>query len=313
MAKTVEAPAKQKVKLSQMHRFVCLADELHFGRAATKAGVAQPPFSLSIKQLERALGVVLVNRTHHSVSLTPAGEAFAREARSALRQVEISEKAAQRAAAGEVSELRIGFTEPALFRILPAILRGLREAGIDARLPLSEHTSPEVVERLQQNKLDLGIFLPRMMSTDGLETRIVESVPLVACLSAESPLAQLDRLRLRDLQHESFIMYPPNVQPGIHETILAACLKAGFTPRIERQSLRAMTMLNLVIAGLGVAFVPETAKYSHLEGLKYMPVDDMPDIQRQLIIGWRAENMSPGLSALIGFALAGGSGTPKTP
>lgn len=303
------------LKLSQMYHMVGLAEEMHFGRAAAKLGIAQPAFSQSIKRLETNLGLILVNRTHHSVSLTPAGEAFVREARSVLRGVELTQTAAQRAAKGEVDTLRVGFSEAAMFRLLPAILKGFRQREPGVKLQFLEQTSsPAIVTNLQQNNLDVGFFLPRRVSTEGLETRVVESARLLACLSASSPLSQRKEIHLIDLADEPFIMYPPEVQPMIDDAILSACLRAGFKPRIEQQTLRSLSMLSLVIAGLGVAFVPETARSSHFEGLAYIPVVDMPDLRRELHIGWRPENLSTALSSLLDLTFALGlSDSPDTP
>lgn len=292
-----------QITLSQLRHFVCLADEMHFGRAAAKSGIAQPPFSQSIKRLEVMLGLTLVSRTRHSVALTPAGEAFAREARSVLQKVELSQIAAHRAATGEVDEIRIGFLEPSLFKILPNILHGFRDLHPDAALSLVEHKSTkEVVSSLQNNTIDLGIFRRREIPMDGLETRVIENERLVVCVSAQSPLAGRKELRLVDLSAEPFIMYPPHVQPEIDEATISACRRAGFIPRIERQPLSALTMLKLVAVGLGIAFVPECSKYSGFQGLAYIPVADLPQVDWELLVGWRPENMSAPLKSLIDLA-----------
>lgn len=304
------------VKLTQMRHFVALSEELHFGRAASKLGIAQPPLSQSISRLEAFLGFGLINRGRGGLSLTPAGEIFAREARLVLRQAEFLERTTRRAATGAVEELSVGFVEPALFQLVPAALLHFHKQTDGVRLVLDEYPSAIQVGMLQRGELDLGIFLPAPTAVPGLEMRIVETCQLLACVPASSPLANRDSVRLMDLADETFIMHPMTLRPSRDDLlvayrqsglvprveqqfILAACRQAGFEPRIERQSLRTLAMISLIAAGMGVGFVPDSARRRPFEGVAYLPVSDLSGIQRQLMIGWRTGEIPSALQELI--------------
>jgi DNA-binding transcriptional LysR family regulator len=287
------------VKLTQMRHFVGLAEELHFGRAAEKLGIAQPPFSQSISRLERQLGIALVNRDRHRISLTPAGEAFAREARIVLRQALVAEQTARRVNAGEVEELSVGVVEPAMFRLLPAVVLRFRERFPNVQLRLQAQVSSVQLQMLRNGKLDLAVIVPRLNNIDGVNTLVVESSPLVACVPRTSALAKFKRLKLSQLANERFIMYPPALQPHGHELIVDACRLAGFIPRIDEQVIRTFSVLRLVAAGAGISFVPATAQYSGVQSVKFLPVDDLPTIERQLMIAWRDGYTVPALQGLM--------------
>lgn len=287
-----------RAKLSQMRHFVGLADELHFGRAAEKLGIAQPPFSQSIARLEAQLGVALVNRQRGRITLTRAGEAFAREARIVLRQAGVAEQTALRVDAGEVEELTVGFVDPALFRLLPAAVIRFRDRYPSVKLRLQTNFTSSLISSLQAGGLDLAIVLPSAAPIEGLTMRVVESSPLVACMSANSPVAKCDPLKLADLAEELFIMYPPAIQPHGHELIVDACRLAGFVPRIEEQTIRSFGVLRLVAAGAGISFAPASARHAGFGQLVFKPVEGLPPIQRQLVMAWREGYAPPALNAL---------------
>lgn len=287
-----------RVKLSQMRHFVGLAEELHFGRAAEKLGIAQPPFSQSIARLESQMGILLVNRDRGRITLTAAGEAFAREARIVLRQAAVAEQTALRVDAGEVEELAVGFIDPALFRLLPAAMIAFRERCPNVKLRLQTNFSSVLIASLQDGKLDLAVVLPPAAPIDGLGMRVVESSPLVACMARHSPLAEREPLKLSDLADENFIMYPPPVQPHGHELIVDACRLAGFVPRIEEQTIRSFGVLRLVAAGAGISFVPASARHAGFAELVFRRVEGLPPIERQLTLAWREGYTPPALEIL---------------
>jgi DNA-binding transcriptional LysR family regulator len=292
------------MKLAQMRHFVGLAAELHFGRAADRLGIAQPPLSQSIRRLESSLGLKLINRGPGGITLTPAGEVFAREARIALRQVALVERATRRAASNREVEIRIGFVEPALFRVLPALLSSFRQDAGSTKLALIEMDSLAQIDALARGELDLGIFVGGgSTATEGISARLVESSPLVACVPDAPPFAGRTSIKLGELASHTFIMLPPAVFPIIHEAILFACRRAGFVPRIEQQTLHQLTTLSLVVAGHGIAFVPDSARFSRMTGLSFLPVDDLPDLRRELFIGWRTETASSSITRIADLVM----------
>lgn len=286
------------LKLTQMHHFVGLAEELHFGRAASKLGIAQPPFSQSIARLEAQLGISLVHREPGRISLTPAGEAFAREARIVLRQAQVAEKTAKRVAAGEVEELAVGFVEPAMAEVLPAAMMRFRKSFPNVRLRLHAEFSSVQIGMLQNGELDLGIVIPPSHPVDDINLRVVEVSPLVVCVATCSPLASIKRLKLAQLAEERFILHPAAVQPHDREILVGACRLAGFTPQIEEQKIRTFGILRLVASGAGIAFVPGSMQHAGFQGLTFLPIDDLPNIQRQIAIAWREGYTFPALEGL---------------
>jgi DNA-binding transcriptional LysR family regulator len=283
-----------------MHHFVGLAEELHFGRAASKLGIAQPPFSQSIARLEEQLGLSLVNRERGRITLTPAGEAFAREARIVLRQAQVAEMTARRVNAGEVEELAVGFIETAMAQILPAAMMRFRQSFPRVKLRLHAEFSSVQITMLQHGELDLAIVIPPTYPINGLNLRIVESSPLVVCVPRFSPLAELKKARLAQLRDQRFILHPAIVQPHDRESLIAACRLAGFTPQIEEQKIRTFAIVRLVAIGAGVAFVPASTQHAGFEDVAFLPVEELPDIQRQIAIAWREGYTFPALEALTG-------------
>jgi DNA-binding transcriptional LysR family regulator len=294
----------RSIKPTQMRHFLGLAEELHFGRAADRLGIAQPPLSQSILRLEANLGVRLINRQRNAISLTPAGHAFAREARLALRQLALAEHAARRAAHGEVDELRVGFVGPALFSLVPTMLIRYREIPGAVKLKLFEETSRAQIPALKRGALDLGIFMPPPEPIEGIEVKVVESSRIVACVPKYSALANRDEVSLVDLAEHPFIMYPLGVEPGIAEIILNTCREIGVKPRLEQQTLRAMTMLSMVACGLGVAFVAETARLSGFNSVAFVPIAELPNLRRPLAVGWRDEDAPTALREMVDLLLS---------
>src|SRR5271170_1289796 len=171
------------MNLTQMRHFVAVAEELHFGRAAEKLGISQPPLSQSIRRLEDSLQISLLERSSHAVKLTRCGEVFFHEARLALRQIGLVEQATKRAASGEANELRIGFVEASLFRVVPILLAEVKRTN-EFRVALMAKSSPDQLTALKNGTLDLAIFVAPTEPVPDVTFATIESSPLVACVSA---------------------------------------------------------------------------------------------------------------------------------
>jgi DNA-binding transcriptional LysR family regulator len=292
------------VELRQLRYFVAVAEELHFGRAAERVGIAQPPLSQQIQGLERELGVQLFERTKRRVQLTPAGAVMLEEARHTLQQAARTVELAQRAGRGEAGHLGIGFVGSATYRVLPDVLRAFRERYPGVRLTLLELSSARQVVALHERGIDVGFVRPPLPDRD-LIIETVERDPLMAVLPVTHVLAARPALPLAALADESFVLFPPALGPGLHAHILGACERAGFTPRVTQEAIEQPTIVSLVSAGIGVSLLPASIERIPWPGVACRPLtDDLPPVE--LALARRHDDQAPVLAAFLAVARAAG-------
>ena len=266
------------VELRHLRYFIAVADELHFGRAAERLGISQPPLSHQIRQLERDLDVQLLRRSNRRVELTEAGRAFLPEARAILEHTRNAVELAQRAARGQSGELRIGFTASTpLSNRIPRTISAFRRARPDVHLQLEEMPSLQQIDALMDRRLHLGIIRPAPLPP-ALEARALFSDPLVAVMPRDHPLlARLPpggRLPLAALAGEPFVVFNRHAGTGIHDQIVALCMAANFSPRISQEAAEPSTIIGLVSAGMGVSVLPSSYEHINVEGVAYVPLQD---------------------------------------
>ncbi len=245
----------QDIELRHLRYFVAVAEELHFGRAAMRLHLAQPPLSQQIRRLEDLLGYALFLRTSRSVALTIAGEAFLHRARRTLRNVQRDIDEIRSVGRGEVGSLHIGFVGSGMLTTLPAIFRTYSEAYPLVRLHLHESFTSRVLEGLENGTLDAGI-LRDGDPVDGLKVTTLFSEPFVAVLPANHPLATRKRISAAALRDEPFIYYPRTAGTRAFEKPLSLCEQHGFRPHIAQEASHWLTILQLIGAGLGVSIAP---------------------------------------------------------
>jgi DNA-binding transcriptional LysR family regulator len=260
------------MELRHLRYFVAVAEECHFGRAAARLHIAQPPLSQQIRQLEADLGVELFTRTTRRVDLTPAGQRYLERARSILAQVAAAGAEAGRVAAGELGRVSLGFTGSATYELLPSLARALRRdlPGIELDLR-GEMLTPRQVEALRAGVLDVGFLRPPTPAPD-LDLQVLRREALVAAIPAAHPLAERKRVRLRDLADEPFITYPAGQRSAVAPVVLEACAKAGFSPRVVHEVAETSTLMSFVAAGLGVALVPASVQHLQITGAVHLPL-----------------------------------------
>jgi DNA-binding transcriptional LysR family regulator len=282
------------MELRHLRYFVAVAEELHFGRAASRLRIAQPPLSRQIRDLEREVGATLLSRTKKKVSLTPAGRAFLPEARLTIAQAKRAKRAALSAARGEMGELRVGFVEAATYSgVLPAVLRYFRRHLPHVGLELFEMSSFQQAEALRQGRIELGIMhSPPPDAARWLSVERVFADPVVVALPRGHRLAKRARLALRELSAEPFLLFPRYVAVVLHDRVIAACREAGFSPLIVQEATQMQTIVGLVAAGLGVALVPGSIVQLRRPGVAYRPVRD-PAIDMGTWAAWKADEPSP--------------------
>ena len=282
------------MELRHLRYFVAVAEEMHFGRAAERLHIAQPPLSRQIKDLEREIGTPLFERVPRGVELTPAGQAFLPEARLTLAQAERAQRTAQRAALGETGRLRVGFVEAATHSgVLPDVLGFFRVHLPAIGLSLFELDPLRQAEAFRDGRIDLGILQGSMTeSATWLREESIYTEPIVLAVPGDHRLAGRARFTLASLADESFVLFPRQTDPALFDEIVARCRKAGFSPRVVQEANGWHTLASLVSAGVGIGFVPKSLTAFQQHGVAYRGVPDL-SVEMKLSAVWRAGEKSP--------------------
>ncbi|MGV7108450.1 LysR substrate-binding domain-containing protein [Pseudomonas aeruginosa] len=264
------------MELRHLRYFIAVAEELHFGRAAERLGISQPPLSQQIQALEEEVGARLLERTNRRVELTDAGRLFLDESRQVLAQVDKAVLLARRAHLGELGELKIGFTSSAPFTsTIPSSIHAFRKAYPDVHLDLQEMSSRQVLKALLEESLQVGVIRPLALP-DAVHWVELFREPLVAVLRADHPLAagSEDGLAIAALAEEPFVFFPRSYGTGLYDQVIALTRQAGFSPRIAQEASEAMTIIGLVSAGLGVSILPASFRRTRVDGVVYRTLSD---------------------------------------
>jgi DNA-binding transcriptional LysR family regulator len=286
------------MELRQLRYFVAVAEERHFGRAAARLHIAQPPLSQQIRRFEAELGEPLLYRTTRSVELAPAGEVLLERAREILAAADSAVDDARRAARGEYGRLAVGFTGSCTYAMLPSLAVALRDALPGVALDLQgELLTPAQVARLVEGTLDLGLLRPPVRERD-LETEVLQSEPLVAVLPESHVLADADAVPLERLEGEPFVTYPSHFRSVVHDAVEDACLAHGFKPVAAHEVAETATLVSFVAAGLGVSLVPASVGNMTVRGAVYRPL--VHDATRvELAAAWRRDDDRPVLARAL--------------
>lgn len=288
-------------ELRQLRHFVTVAEELHFGRAAQRLHMTQPPLSQSIANLEDLLGTPLFLRNRRTVSLTAAGSAMLPEARRILEAAGGLAELVRRAASGEAGRLALSFVSTAGLGLLPDMLRRYRAARPDVTLALQESTSDVQFEDLLAGRIDAGFVIPLPGSTldPALDYLTLVEEPLVLCApSGLEALAQPGPVRLRDLPPLPLVIFPRTLAPGLHDAILACFRAAGLSPAIGQEAIQMQTIVSLVSGGMGLALVPQSVSNLMRPGVEYRALQD-PTPLAETGLAWRRDNDSPVLKGFL--------------
>lgn len=285
-------------ELSQLRCFVAAADELHFGRAAARLNMTQPPLSRQIQLLERILGVSLMTRTSRSVKLTPAGRAFLLEARRILRLAESATLATRRIAGGEVGTVAIGFTAASGYSLLPRLITLARSRLPNFDLALREMVTGDQLEALLTGRIDIGLVRPPVERAE-FETLRLNTEPLVAALPSGDPRLAKAVLSLEDFNGLPLIMYAPEGAGYFHGMLKSMFDAHHATPQYVQHVTQIHSMIAMVRAGLGAALVPEAATSLHFDDVRFRPVETEPAQPVELYAAWRRDNDNPTLKPML--------------
>lgn len=285
------------MELRHLRYFVAVAEELHFGRAAEKLHIAQPPLSQQIRRLEEELGVRLFERTRRRVQLTHAGHAFLEQARQTLAQAAQAVRVARKADQGEVGQLAVGFVDSAVYHALPPVLREFRERFPQVELVLRELGAADQFQLLRDGRLHAG-FVRSGIDDPALTQKMLFDEPLMAALPRTHPLARREGVCLRDLAADPFVIFPRALGAGFYDQIVSLCRKAGFSPRVVQEANEMQTIVSLVAAGIGVAVVPASIRNLRMEGVVYLHIRK-PSARTAMTLAWRRDDSSPVLKAFL--------------
>jgi DNA-binding transcriptional LysR family regulator len=259
------------MELRHLRYFVAVAEELHFGRAAERLHIAQPPLSQQIKGLEEELGARLFDRTRRKVELTHAGRLFLDEARLTLQQAERAQRVAIEAEQGLRGRLRIGFVTSASYSVLPTVIRRFRRENPFIDLELIEMTPSRQIKALENREIDAGLLRPPVDSQCmSLETILEE--PLMVAFPIGHQKAGQKTVDLKVLAEDAFVLFPRYHGPGIYDVIMQACHEAGFVPQVSYAPNEMQTLLAYVAGGLGISLVPKSLVGFHQEAIAYRPL-----------------------------------------
>ncbi|WP_026416300.1 LysR family transcriptional regulator [Actinomadura oligospora] len=288
---------RPELPLPQLHAFVVLAEELHFGHAAARLGIAQPPLSQQIRRLEAKVGHMLFNREPGHVTLTPAGRELLPSARRALTDLAEGLSAARATGSGQAGRLRIGFSASLALTVLPGLLRAFRERFPGVHLDIHEMTTAPQIAALHDKAIDVGLLREPADEAD-LCFRTVLREPFMAVLPAAHPLAAQRSVRLVQLAESPFVLLPRTVGPQLHDQIITLCTEAGFMPQITQHAVEWQTVCALVETGLGVSLAPASIRRIRLKGVAFRRIE--PSTARtRVAVAWRRDDQNPLVTHLL--------------
>jgi DNA-binding transcriptional LysR family regulator len=285
-----------------MRHFVAVAEELHFGRAAKRLNIAQPPLSQSIRRLEDSLAVVLLDRSRRGVSLTPAGRVFLREAQRTLVQADLARKLAQREAA-RLPEVHLSFIGPFLYRLLPGLVGRYRSESPRVHLRLFERSSTELMAGLANGDFDVGFAQSTMLGTEGsegCEAFVVERAPLVAVVPKNAPLADKETVTLDELATQPFIVPPARYLKQM-SGILDIFEARGLIMNVSQEASQINTAISLVRAGVGCSIVPVTAALAFTHNVRFLRIADAMLQPMELAMIWKPQQISGAAQDFVAY------------
>ena len=289
------------MELRYLFSFVAVAEELHFGRAAKRLQMAQPPLSQQIRQLEKELGVQLFERSTRSVRLTSAGEAFLKPVRTVLEDLDIATRVAKAAGRGEYGRVSVGFAGASSHASLPRLTRAVRAAHPGIELVMRGQTyANRALAGVADGTLDLG-FVRLPVTQPGVEHRVIAEEELVCALPSDHRLARRRRIAVADLADEPFVSFPARTGSSLRDVTVEACEAAGHHPRIVQEAPDSYTILALVAMGVGVTLTLTSCMHIQQTGLVYRPLAG-PPVVLQAALAWRADNPSAALRSVLDVA-----------
>lgn len=287
------------MELRHLRYFTTVAEELHFGRAATRLHISQPPLSIQIRQLEQEMGVTLFTRKRN-VELTPAGKEFLDYARSALQHVQQGIRSAQRVHRGERGQLNVGFISSMAYTYIPSLLAGFRARCPDVELVLNDQDTWSQFDAIREGRLNVGV-VRGPVDEPGLTSVTVMTEPLVVAMPTRHHLVHARKIPVADLANDSFILFPRKMTSPLNREVLRLCQRAGFTPHIAQEAIQLHVVVSLVSAGIGIAIVPASTRLLPVPNVVYRPLAER-DGQVHIAVVYRSKEPSPVVREFVDVA-----------
>ena len=277
--------------------FVALAEELHFGRAAVRLSISQPPLSVAIKQLEDQVQAQLFERNSKEVRLTAAGEHLLPRAKQILTLTSQAAQETTDVARGVRGHLRVGFVGSSLYRGVPQALEAFQKLHPQVRVDMLELNSAEQLQELQQARLDLGLVHSVQPPEDIASLKLMDEA-FMACLPDQHPLAQQEVINLAELKNERLILFLSQVSPVYHQRIYQMCQTHGFAPEIRHEVRHWLSVLSLVSLGQGVAIAPASLQRVGMPRVAFRPLTGEQPVSELLAV-WRRTPENPLVQSLL--------------
>ena len=284
-------------ELRHLRAFLAVAEELHFGRAASKLGITQPGLSQQIQGLEATLGVTLFDRARRRVALTPAGQVLLTEGPRLTAQVDRVADLARRAASGQVGRLVIGSAQSATYEVLPRLLSAYRRAHPGVDLDLREMNSPLQIEALRAGQLDVG-FVRTPVDIGRLTSHPLREEELMVIVPRRHHLARKARITLRELGREPLILHPLAPRPNWSDFMIGLVRGVGVEPTIAEQASETSVAMSFVAAGLGLTIVPDSLAVLRHPATVARPLAGAVPRTRLLVVH-RADHVPAALTPLL--------------
>lgn len=284
--------------------FLAVAEELHFGRAATRLYISQPSLSHQIRKLEDTLGAPLFVRSSRQVRLTGAGRTLLEEAPTALAALERAVERTRLAGTGVATTIRLGYTPVANFGTLTVLLDALRDERPDLTIDARETFSAEIPERLCAGELDVGLALSPL-PFDGVSAEVLRREPVSGLLSTRHPLAGAPKIPLAELRDETLLLFPRRLAPAYHDGIVAACRDAGFAPEIRAfEDPPVNAMLARLSGGREIGLAPASFAEHAANLSSTLTARDVvdPRIAADLSVLWPTADLSPAVAGVLDTA-----------
>lgn len=286
--------------LRRLRYFVTLAEEMHFGRAADRLHIAQPPLSRLIARMEADVGAQLIDRSRRQIRLTQAGELLVARAREIMRQIDETATELAQLGSGKSGILRVGFVGSATHSVLPSLIKVFRARHADIDLTLSAMNNAGLKETLIRREIDIAIARPSIVDDEILSEKLQQE-PLILALPDEFEREWQYPLPLSSLCDASFILYPQHPRPSFADYVLGVCNAAGFRPHNPIMAMDYQTAVGLVSVGVGVCIVPQSVSTTQRSGVIYREFLG-PNPGTSLSVNYRIDNRSPQLWSFLKVA-----------
>lgn len=272
----------------RLEYFLAVAEELHFGRAAERLDMAQPPLSRQIMLLEEEMGATLFDRGRGQIRLTQAGEALLRHAREVMERMEDARLEVRRIDQGAQGRLRIGFVGSATHGLFPNLIKSFRRSYPDVNLSLSAMNNAQQHRALVRREIDIAIARPELKDAE-IKSVPFHEEPLILACSDTMPIDPRQPVNLSDLKDWPFILYPEKPRPSFADAVLSLCATEGFQPEKRVFCGDYQTAISLVAVGEGISIVPQSVGSSGHQGVRFLPLS-RTDATTRLSINYRIDN-----------------------